>query len=271
MRDGEPDDEEIADFIDGRLDDRRRMEVERWLARHPPRAAEVARQREVDRALKGLGADILEEPIPERLRRILEQSAPEPKTPDETEPSARLAGPSLWRPAFIGLALLLVGAAGGWLARSALPPESTPVDALLADASYAYTFYARNQDYGIEFPPDGLDRFFEVSRQLYAREVAPPDLGPAGYRFRGARLAPTGRRTSTFFFFERENGDDLVVLLWRKSALSPPDPGFRVVNDIEASYWFLDGLGFAILAQNGDEKSLQDLSADIIKFYHGRG
>jgi anti-sigma factor RsiW len=267
MRNGEPSEDEIADLIEGRLDDLRALEVERWLARHPEREAEIRRQRELDDALKGLGAEILEEPIPDRLRRVLEQSNIAPEATGAGMPVAKWWRSSTFVRALSALALLLVGAAAGWLGRAALEPESGPIDTLLADASYAYTFYSRDREHGIEFPPDGLDRFSEASKKLFARAVGPPDLGPAGYQYRGARIAPTGRQTSTFFFFEGKEGDNLVVLFWRRGEDSPDDPGFRLLGKVAASFWFFEDLGFAVLARGADEKRLGEISDDIIDFY----
>jgi anti-sigma factor RsiW len=63
--------EEIQEYIDGRLSAHRRSEVEAYLALRPERAAEVHALLRQQEALRRLGQEILNEPIPERLQDIL--------------------------------------------------------------------------------------------------------------------------------------------------------------------------------------------------------
>ena len=58
---------ELQDYLDGRLSAKRRLEVEAFLARNPESAAELAALKSQSMALRRLGAEILEEPIPDRL------------------------------------------------------------------------------------------------------------------------------------------------------------------------------------------------------------
>lgn len=267
MRRDHPTDEEIADFIDGRLVGSHREEVERWLANHPDRRGEVERQRQLNAALQGLGAEILDEPIPERLRHVLEGAGeaaePEPAHPPRT--SRRIPGMAVGR-ILTALVLLAVGGALGWVARDALAPQQSAIDTLLADASHAYAFYSQDRDHRIEFPPDGLDRFSEVSKQMFERSVEPPDLAEAGYEFQGARIAPTGRQTSTFFFFEDETGEGVTVILWPNDEDAPIPSGFRTLGKILASFWFSDGFGYAVMGE-GEEPKLRELSDAVVDFY----
>lgn len=76
---------ELDALVDGRLSEQRRAEVEAWLREHPARAAEVERLRELNEALRGLGARVLDEPIPERLRAML-------RPPGETRAEDPAAG-----------------------------------------------------------------------------------------------------------------------------------------------------------------------------------
>ena len=63
--------DEIQEFIDGRLTAGRRREVEAFLAARPERAAEVQSLLRQQEALRRLGEDILNEPIPDRFQEIL--------------------------------------------------------------------------------------------------------------------------------------------------------------------------------------------------------
>lgn len=63
--------EEVQEYIDGRLSSARRQEVDAYLATRPQRAAEVRALLRQQEALRRLGEDILNEPIPDRFQDIL--------------------------------------------------------------------------------------------------------------------------------------------------------------------------------------------------------
>ncbi len=64
-------DDEIQEYIDGRLTPARRKQVEAYLALRPERASEVQSLLRQQEALRRLGEDILNEPIPDRFQDIL--------------------------------------------------------------------------------------------------------------------------------------------------------------------------------------------------------
>lgn len=66
-----PSEGELSEYVDGRLSERRRAEIAAWLLEHPREAAELERLQELDEALRGVGGEILDEPVPERLREVL--------------------------------------------------------------------------------------------------------------------------------------------------------------------------------------------------------
>ena len=268
----EPTEAEISDLIDGRLSGRRREEVERWLADHPERARAVERQRELNSALKDLGSEILDEPVPERLRDVLkrtsdqEEVAPASDGRSEENNNGR-PKPRRWFGGPIGaIALVLVGVAIGWIAHSAAEQRESPFDALLADASYAFSFYSQDRNHAIQFPPDRVADFAAVSDKLFARKVDPPDLQSAGLKFRGARIAPIGRKTSSFFFFEDQEGEILTVVFWPESEQDLSTPGFRDLGEISAQFWFSQGFAFAVIGE-ADQQSLSEIGDKVVSFY----
>jgi anti-sigma factor RsiW len=64
-------DQQIQDYLDGRLNERDRAAVAAYLLAHPRVAADVEAVRRQTDALQALGQEILDEPVPEHLRRIL--------------------------------------------------------------------------------------------------------------------------------------------------------------------------------------------------------
>jgi anti-sigma factor RsiW len=72
---GGPSDEQIQDYIDGRLGGPDLMAMAAYLRAHPEVASEVETLRRQNEALKRIGQEVLDEPIPERLRGVLRPSA----------------------------------------------------------------------------------------------------------------------------------------------------------------------------------------------------
>lgn len=67
---------EIQDFIDGRLDRGARSSLIARLLESPEIGVEVEAMRRQHEALREIGQEILDEPVPPRLRIILQRGAP---------------------------------------------------------------------------------------------------------------------------------------------------------------------------------------------------
>jgi len=61
----------LQDYIDDRLDGRRRAAVERHLQKHPDVAAYVREQVAINDAMRHMADDVLNEPVPDRLLKVL--------------------------------------------------------------------------------------------------------------------------------------------------------------------------------------------------------
>lgn len=70
--------DDIEDYIADRLDDNRRQAVDHFLRANPQRQAEVEDLIVQQDALRKMGADLLEEPVPERFLRLLMDDRVEP-------------------------------------------------------------------------------------------------------------------------------------------------------------------------------------------------
>jgi len=67
-------DDDLQRYVDGVLDETRRIAVEAWLAQNPRDAERMAKLREFNAALHGAFDSVLEEPVPERLMQVLAPS-----------------------------------------------------------------------------------------------------------------------------------------------------------------------------------------------------
>jgi anti-sigma factor RsiW len=71
---GRPSHDQIQAYIDGLLHGRDLATVAGYLLEHPEVASEVETLRRQNEALKQIGEEVLDEPIPERLRAVLRSS-----------------------------------------------------------------------------------------------------------------------------------------------------------------------------------------------------
>jgi anti-sigma factor RsiW len=262
-------DEQIQDYIDGRLNERDRAAVAAYLLAHPRAAAEVESVRRQSEALRALGQEILDEPVPEHLRRILRERPA--RSRPEIRPEAPRAPHRLIRrlPSFLEVAAAILvfcaGSALGWFAHGVFHPVPSLGDILLADMSRAYAFYGA-RDYPVAFPPDRAEHFVTWIGRSFKREVRPPDLAQLGYSYRGGRVIPGASANLGLFQYERAESSRLVVFFWRTAA---PPQVVRALHDrdnIAGHFWTTDGISFAVISDqaNGD---LELAAKAIFAFY----
>jgi anti-sigma factor RsiW len=286
-----PTDDELGEYVDGGLSGRRRAEIEAWLIAHPHKAAEVERLRSLNEALQGLGEGILEEPVPDRLRKVLRRSEPEPDGDARYRPRGRVGGREdrgerrpepgptpagdrrsrSWRRFIEAAAVVSAFALGGvigWSLRPHLDRERSRVDAMLAGASRAYACYATGRDYPIEFPPDRAEIFEAVAVRLFGRAVAPPDLETVGYRYLGARLAPAADITTTLFLFEGDDGRRITIVFWPLRKALATGGGSLETEGVRTRFWLQGGFGFAVIGEQGNAR-LREISGAVETHYRG--
>jgi anti-sigma factor RsiW len=255
-------DQQIQDYIDGRLNERDRAAVAAYLLAHPRIAADVEAVRRQSDALRALGHEILDEPVPEHLRRILrERRAPSPAGLRRVPSARRLARHS---PGFLAIAaailLFCAGGAVGWFAHGAIRPAPTHENLLLADINRAYALFGA-RDYPVLFPADRAGELVTWIGRSFAREVRPPDLDEFGYRYRGGRVIPSADANVGLFQFERPDNAELAVFFWTTAA-----PPRLDLDNLAARVWSTNGVSFAVVSDKAN-RDLETAAATIFAFY----
>ena len=165
-------DDKVQDYIDGRLDDRDNAVVAAYLLAHPDIASHVEMLRRQNEALRGIGHEILDEPVPARLRDVLHRQT---RQPAGFLGRARLRS-SGFLEAAAAILLFCVGGTVGWFIHDGLTPRPGLQDLIAANAADLYTFYGGDHDYPVDFPPDQTSELVSWINRSFNREISPPDL-----------------------------------------------------------------------------------------------
>ena len=259
-------DRQLQDYVDGRLRERDRAAVAAYLLAHPHVAVEVEAVRRQSEALRALGHEILDEPIPERLREVLPRRPA--RSPAERPPARERAKPrrrSRLLESAAAILLLLGAGALGWFAHGALRPPPSPADALLAHMTDAYALYDAG-DYPVVFPPERANEFVTWIGRSFERQVPPPNLAELGYRYRGGQLLPNAGAYIGLFHFEHPQSARLAVFFWTNAGTPGVVPSLPGGNGLAARIWNTDGLSFAVIGDRAN-RDLQPAADSVFKFY----
>ncbi|MFC4821798.1 anti-sigma factor family protein [Dokdonella ginsengisoli] len=231
-----PSEHDLHAYVDGRLDGERREAVERFLARHPERAAEVAAWQRDAQALRAqLGA----------ANALPDNPALHPAALRARAHRRRRARLSL---AAAALACLFVGALGGWHARgmraeTAAAPMSDALEAyrlVVTDGSAAPDLVSRSEG----DLQSWLDRHFAQATRL-------PDLSAAGFHPTGGRLFATDQGAAAMVLYRDADGHAISFYV------RPPGPRHRLLPEgqrsdrgLLAQYWSGQGYNYAMVSRD---------------------
>lgn len=232
----DPDEAALQAFIDDRLTGDAREAVSERLASDPSLGATVAVDRAHREALRRALADVGEEPVPARLR--IENLRARQRT-------LRL---SRWRAMAAALALLAVGAAGGWTAgRLPVTSNAAPVIAVAQQASTAYRTYVVEIAHPVEVDTSRETHLLQWLSKRLGRPLAAPDLARFGYELMGGRLLPGTDGAAAQLMYQDASGQRLTLYV---GASRGEETAFRFRQDGRAATfaWIDQGFGFAVTA-----------------------
>lgn len=220
---------DLHGYVDGRLSEKRKAEVEAYLSAHPEEAERLRSYQEQNRALRALFDPVTEEPIPPEL------------TPTRRP----------WRfPAGRHVALIasfVLGVFLGWGFRGMHAEGPTEAKALVREAALAHLVYAPEVRHPVEVGADQEEHLVQwLSKRLDAPLKA-PYLSHLGYGLMGGRLLPGSAGPVAQFMYQNEKGKRLTLYL---------RPGneehrevtfhFRQEGNVTVLYWFGDKLSCAL-------------------------
>ncbi|HZM45594.1 MAG TPA: anti-sigma factor [Burkholderiales bacterium] len=218
---------ELNAYVDAVLPPARAAEVEAYLAERPDEAARVASYREQAHALRREFDQVLDEPVPERLR---------------PPPPAR----ALRRYAAV-LAWIVLGGAIGWQLHAYTSVRQVEAGAWARRAAMAHVTYSPEVRHPVEV---GADQEAHLVAWLSKRLGTPlkvPHLGGLGYSLVGGRLLPGDRGPVAQFMYQDGKGLRLTLYV-RVNPDASRETAFRFSQEqgISVFYWLDKKLGYAL-------------------------
>ena len=262
-------DEALVAYLDGELDLAERQHVEAWLAADPAARDRLAGLAQATDQVRGAYADILDEPLPERLIAAARGETAGARPPQDAEilvlrppkPAALRPHPS-WQigmAAAAGLFGILFGGAGTYFGLAALNPGNPASERQAAVAAAnnvwldnAAGYYKLTVSAGdnmlIDVPASNDPR--EAFQKISLPQMRLPDLKPWGLNFRGARLIVVDGRPAAQLVYTTDNKaiGPMTLLI---GASKQPDvaPALDRRQDVNLLYWRHKGRAYALVGQ----------------------
>jgi anti-sigma factor RsiW len=238
-------------YADGLLLPDRRAEVDAHLEATPDDAARIAAWRQINDDLHAAFDGELDRAVPQAW----------------TAPPKLTAWQSLraWRGTRTGaaaaaIALLFVGAAGGWIARGPTDVAQTAAARPAPIAYYAaraHDTYAQEVRHAVEVPAEQEEHLVRWLSNRMGAPVKAPHLGSIGYKLMGGRLLPSGHTLAAQFMYEDPSGARLT--LYVKSGMKGDETAFqyREDGDVAVFFWIDGPFGYALAGRVSRESLLK--------------
>lgn len=225
----------LLGFADGKLADAERAAVERYLALHPEKTAEVAHWQRQNEALQALFAPVASEPVPPRLDpHLLARSRPA---------ISNFNWPQM---AAAAVVLIALGSSIGWFGRDLVFPLEGASDVLIEDAVTAHALFVQEKRHAVEVAASEKDHLLSWLSNRIARPIDSPDLSSEGFTLVGGRLLPASSysKAGPAAQLMYENAAAERVTIYITAAL--PEGGtareFVTRNALNAFYWANDAI-----------------------------
>lgn len=214
----------IDAYADNELDPADRAEVERLLAEDPEARTRLEGIRQQKTALRKVFGPVIEEPVPAALSAVARQGG---------RFRAHIAAP--WAAMAAGLAMLAIGATGGWLA--AQKPAPNPASQLVDAAIGAHQIYANEKRHAVEVSAPETDHLQSWLSKRIGVSFKVPDLNDQGYQFVGGRLLAAGNVPVGLLMYEDVDKRRLTVYLASNPQKNTAALEVETVGRLTACHW----------------------------------
>jgi anti-sigma factor RsiW len=244
---------ELQAWVDGRLAQERRADIDNYLQHHPHEAERLRAYRQQNVALRALYSPVLDEAIPRGMLRPrgwqrygwpVQRYAASVALMVSSMALGWVAHGSFGAPAADGGQPALADAA----ARQAGPAGVAGMAASLAHhAALAHRVYTPEVRHPVEVGADQQEHLVAWLSKRLGTPLRPPRLAPLGYELVGGRLLPGDKGPVAQFMYTDASGQRLTLYVSSGQA-GNKDSGFRYAQDGQLSvfYWIDGHYGYAL-------------------------
>ena len=263
---------ELQAYVDHQLTPERQREIEAYLSRRPEEAQRVESYLAQKDELRALFNPVLEESLPQRLRR-----------------AARPSMPWYLQRMAAGVAIAVVSGAAGWGLRGGLGAEPgvgmaavrTPSAITVASATgfaqraaIAHAVYSPDVRRAVEVGADHEDQLVAWLSKRMGSPMKPPHLQALGYALDGGRLLPGEKGPVAQFMYHDNAGAKLTLYVSNEinglgaaaSGQKNQETAFRFAREggVNVFYWVNGPFGYAISADT-DKSELARVSGEVYR------
>ena len=228
-------------YADGELDGADRLAIEELLANDAAARATLEAVERQKQALKTAYDAVLREPVPRSLAAALRRRGGR-----SALPYAAMAA---------GLALLIAGGSGGWLA--ALQSGAGSSVTIADRAIGAHEVFAVEVRHPVEVAAAEKDHLQAWLSKRVGTAFVIPDLSAEGYTLLGGRLLAAGDRPAAQLMYEDAGKKRITIFLTANPGNTEAAFQVEEKGGLVACYWLNGPLGFAIAGELDRTRMMQ--------------
>jgi anti-sigma factor RsiW len=230
-----PSEQDLQDYVDGRLDAGQEAEIATYLAQHPEAAARIERYRAHIAGMHALYDAVLTEPIPSGMQGLLQRAAARHRRP-RLALALALAAAALVGASIVGIAVLRGG--GG------VRPKGE-----VAAAQEAYLRFATAPAWEsdvTELRDDSLERLLS---ERFGAAVTLPDAARTGFTLKAVRLLPAQHPAALLLYRDRANHP---ALLYVAADAGSDERGDSAAAGVRTFFHSAHGIFYALTVSAGE-------------------
>ncbi len=220
---------ELHAYIDGKLPDERRQEVETFIAANPQESERMRAYKKQNELLHALFDPVLAETIPSKW-----QTAGRRRT-------------HMLRQVLAASVCLVVGAAFGWIGRGEYGANSTRNLNFARQAAIAHAVYTPEIRHPVEVAAQEDQHLVNWLSKRLGSPLKVPHLSTLGYELVGGRLLPSDRGPVAQFMYQDKSGQRLTLYV-RTDTGNDQETAFRFAQEgkVGVFYWIDRQLSYAL-------------------------
>ena len=242
---------DLQAYVDGRLGEPRKSEVEAWLTVRPEEAERIAAYRQLGDEVRATYDPLLAEPLPHGMR-----------LPPRRNALRGFGIAASWL-----LAAALGGVAGWQLhAMRAAPAPLGDMAVMARRAAIAHATYSPEVRHPVEVGADQEQHLTAWLSKRLGVKVKAPNLDAAGMSLVGGRLLPGESGPVALFMYQTQAGRRLTLYV-RAEAAGNRETAFRYAREKSVSvfYWIDRDCGYALASADLEKEELLRVAMLVYK------